>query len=59
MSKITNDSLTRSDTGYPCGNSGRQRVNKKKQLNVVMNRDDDIVPGVIQEDKGESGQWTW
>jgi len=27
MSKITNDDLTRSGTGYPCGNSGRQRVN--------------------------------
>ena len=38
---------------------GVKGLTKKKQLNVVMNRDDDIVPGVIQEDKGESGQWTW
>jgi len=37
MSKITNDGLTRSGTGcfiavgYPCGNSGRQRVNSGPQ----------------------------
>jgi len=33
MSKITNDGVTRSVTGcfiaaYPCGNSGRRRVNR-------------------------------
>jgi len=37
MSKITNDDLTRSDTGcfiavYPYSNSGRQRVNIWRQV---------------------------
>ena len=50
MSKITNDSLTRSGTGcfvavsYPYGSSGRQRVNtiRKKSLSWTQKLSDQL-----------------